>query len=277
MSFSLTIFWNILSFGIITTIFHHLCYLSKVWPVSPPLHLDQDTVQLIGYGLDNWVTVFQFQGGANILYYFFSKRPDRLCNPFEAPIQSVHKSVFRLLGGKPASSRSWDWSWSQAEIIHVYNIIPLPHLSSKCGDELRKGSVVPYKMFGRDLCTSESSYCAHKESKLGVQGVLSLIFNPVIIYISELNFWADNSVNIWRFTDVSGLNPSPSSGCAGGLENQTASTLKMWKKLVPKRLTDFPSWRCCQPENTYFIEFQRGESFKTCIYLFCLESHKGEF
>jgi hypothetical protein len=69
--------------------------------------------------------------------------------------------------------------------MHDYKIIPLPHLSSRSGDKLSTESTEFYKMFGNAVCKSESSYCAHDENKPVEQGVISLIFSSVIMYIPQ--------------------------------------------------------------------------------------------
>jgi len=43
---------------------------------------------------------------------------------------------------------------------------------------------------------------------------------------TQFFFRADSRVKMWRFTDVSGRNRSPSSRCIGSLENQNSNTLK---------------------------------------------------
>jgi hypothetical protein len=80
----------------------------------------------------------------------------------------------------------------------------------------------------------------------------------------QINFSrADSCVKMWRFSDVSPLNPSPSSACAGCLVEpepflvlpSTEHTVRMKTELVAETSKAFTCWRGCLPEK---ISFKRG-------------------
>jgi len=74
---------------------------------------------------------------------------------------------------------------------------------------------------------------------------------------------ADNRVKMWRFSDVSELTPSPSSGCVYTEQGRTPShqfwfyltTSTPWRwgrSSLPKRRKTFISWRGCPLEKIYW-------------------------